>query len=79
MFGSAQADRYIEAFLDTLDLIAEFPHMARPRHDIEPPARVHTHRSHIIIHDIDERGGVLIVRIRQVLEDWRNLSGIAEP
>ena len=70
-----QADRYIDGLLDTLDLIAEFPDMARFRPEVDPPARVHTHQSHAIIYDIDERGDLLIIRIRHVLEDWRTSTG----
>lgn len=71
MFGPAQADRYIDGLLETLDLIAEFPEMSRLRTEIDPPMRVHPHQSHAIIYKIDERGDVLIVRIRHALEDWQ--------
>ena len=71
MFGQAQADRYIDGLLETLDLIAEFPEMSRLRTEIDPPMRVHPHQSHAIIYKIDERSDVLIVRIRHALEDWQ--------
>ena len=69
-FGLAQADRYIDGLLDTLDLIAAFPGVARLRNELMPPIRAFPHRSHIIFYDIDESGDVLIVRIRHAHEDW---------
>lgn len=70
MFGLAQADHYIDGLLDTLDLIAGFPGVARLRDEITPPVRAYPHVSHMILYDIDERGDVLVVRIRHAHENW---------
>ena len=70
-FGLAQADLYIDGLLDAMDLIADFPEVARFRMDYHPPARIYPHGSHIIIYDLDEAGSrVVIVRIRHGHEDW---------
>jgi toxin ParE1/3/4 len=78
-FGPAQADRYIDALLDVLDMIADFPEISRLRTEIEPPVRAYTHQSHVILYDFDANGDVMIVRIRHVLEDWQGLNGVGEP
>jgi toxin ParE1/3/4 len=74
-FGQRQADRYIDGLLDTLDLLADFPEMARVRDSLNPPARVHGHLRHVIVYDLLADEIVLIVRIRHALEDWQGLSG----
>ena len=69
-FGFAQADRYIEGLLGALDLIAEFPGAIRLRRELTPPVRAYPYKSHVILYDIDDRGDVLVVRIRHSHEDW---------
>ena len=75
MFGLSQADRYIDGLLGTLELIADFPEIARLRTGIDPPVRAWPYRSHVILYDLGEAGGVLIVRIRHGLEDWQGNLG----
>lgn len=75
MFGLSQADRYIDGLLETLELIADFPEIARLRTGIAPPVRGWPYRSHMILYDLGEDGGVLIVRIRHGLEDWQGNLG----
>jgi len=70
MFGLAQADRYIEGLLNTLDLIANFPGTARLRTELEPPIRAYPYKSHLVLYDIDAKGDVIVVRIRHGFEDW---------
>ena len=75
-FGLAQADGYIDALLEAMDLIADFPEIARLRMEYHPPARLYPHGSHVIVYDLDEAGGrVVIVRIRHGHEDWQGRSG----
>ena len=71
LFGLAQADRYIDGLLETLDVIADFPGIARARHELPKPARVYPYRSHVIVYDIDDsQSQVTVVRIRHGHEDW---------
>jgi len=74
LFGPRQADHYIDGLLDTLDMIAAFPRMARLREDVLPPVRAHAHQSHMILYDVDDHEDVLIIRIRHAHEDWQQLS-----
>lgn len=69
-FGFTQADQYINGLLDTLDLIAAFPGVARLRSELTPQIRAYPHRSHMIFYDVDDGGNVVIVRIRHAHEDW---------
>lgn len=78
-FGLGQADRYIDALLNVLDTITDFPEISRLRTEIDPPIRVYIHQSHVIMYDVDEKGDVLIVRIRHALEDWQGLGEAGEP
>lgn len=77
MFGLAQADRYIDELLNAIDLIAEFPLMARLRMEIAPPIRAHQYQSHVILYDVGDQDQVVIVRIRHALEDWQRVAGVA--
>nr|WP_295469886.1 type II toxin-antitoxin system RelE/ParE family toxin [Mesorhizobium sp.] len=68
-FGESQADDYIRDLRNVLDLIATNPRMARIRTEIDPPVRIHPHRSHMIVYR-DQIVGVLILRIRHARENW---------
>jgi toxin ParE1/3/4 len=76
MFGPVQADRYIEGLLETLDRIADFPHIGIQRPEFGPTVRVHAHRSHVIVYRTEESGDVFIQRIRHGLEDWQARPGL---
>lgn len=70
LFGANQADRYHDELSAIFELIALNPEMARVRHELKPAVRVHPHRSHIVIYQIESDGSVLIVRVRHGREDW---------
>lgn len=68
-FGIPQAVSYHAKLEATFQLIADNPHMARERHEIRPPVRVHPCGAHMVIYEIDELG-VLILRVRHHRENW---------
>lgn len=68
--GIVQADKYYDELIGALDLLGRHPEMARIRFEIDPPVRVHPHKEHIIIYDIEDDGDVFIVRVRNRREDW---------
>lgn len=70
LFGEAQALSYHQQLFDMFELIAANPHMARERHEITPPVRVHPFKAHLIIYVLAEPDDVVIVRIRHGHEDW---------
>lgn len=70
LFGETQAWSYHLQLFDMFELIAANPQMARERHEITPPVRVHPFKSHLIIYVVTEGSDVLIVRIRHGHEDW---------
>lgn len=70
LFGPAQARRYHDELFAILDLIASNPRMARERHEISPPMRIHPFKAHLVVCRIEEDGDILIVRIRHGHEDW---------
>jgi toxin ParE1/3/4 len=63
--------RYQDLLEQAFDLIAEFPLVARERSEMNPPARVHPVKSHIVVYLIDDKGP-LILRIRHGAEDWQS-------
>lgn len=68
-FGERQANDYIRDLVRIFELIGANPRMARLRYEVVPPARVHPHRSHLIIYEeIDDL--VVILRIRHARENW---------
>lgn len=76
VFGSAQADMYIEGLLAALDLLADYPRLGQAEEELGPTARRHAYRSHVILYRTDGDADVRIQRIRHGREDWRkNLTG----
>lgn len=69
LFGPAQARQYHDDLFAILELIAANPRMARERHELSPPMRIHPFKAHLVIYRIEE-DGVLIVRVRHGHEDW---------
>ncbi len=39
--GKAQADRYYDGLIARLEFLADAPRIARERHDLKPPLRIH--------------------------------------
>ena len=70
MFGPLQAKRYHSDLFNTLDLIAKNPQMAREREEISPPVRIHPFKAHLIIYQIEQKGAIFVIRIRNAFEDW---------
>ena len=70
MFGPLQADAYHAALGSCFELLAANPRMARERHELSPPVRVHPFKAHLVIYSVVEDGEVLIVRVRHGHEDW---------
>ncbi len=70
LFGSAQARRYHDELFAIFDLIGSNPRMARERHELSPPMRIHPFRAHLVVYQIEDDGDVLIVRVRHGHEDW---------
>ena|SRR5690242_17690182 len=61
-FGDAQAERYYESLWTCFRLIADNPHLGRPRSEFQPPARSHHHKNHVIFYDVyDDR--IVIIRV----------------
>jgi toxin ParE1/3/4 len=70
LFGRAQARKYHDELFAVFDLIAANPRMARERHELTPPIRVHAFKAHLVLYVIEEDGGILVVRVRHGHEDW---------
>ena len=69
-FGRAHAQRYHDELFETLALIALHPEMARERHEIRPPVRIHPFKAHLIVYIVGEDGVVFVIRVRHGHEDW---------
>ncbi|MDY6962600.1 MAG: type II toxin-antitoxin system RelE/ParE family toxin [Pseudomonadota bacterium] len=69
-FGSPVAKRYHDELFAVLELIAENPRLARERHEISPPVRIHPFKAHLVVYRINEDGTVFVIRIRHGHEDW---------
>jgi toxin ParE1/3/4 len=70
LFGPAQARKYHDQLFDVFDLIAANPRIARERHELSPPMRIHPFKAHLIVYRIDDDGDIFIVRVRHGQEDW---------
>ena len=69
-FGPIQAERYQDALEQAFDLIAEFPLVVRERPELNPPARVHPVKSHVVVYIVIDEGP-LILRVRHGAEEWQ--------
>ena len=69
-FGEPVALAYHRQIHGIFDMLAQFPQIARERHDVAPPVRIHPVGSHLVVYTVESDGSVLIVRIRHAHEDW---------
>ena len=70
IFGAPVAKQYHDELFALLELIATNPRMARERHEISPPVRIHPFKAHLVVYRIIEEGSILVIRIRHGHEDW---------
>lgn len=62
-FGRKQTEGYLESVYAAFRMIADFPYANREYAEFEPPLRVYSHRSHLILYLVDD-GLLSIIRIR---------------
>jgi toxin ParE1/3/4 len=74
IFGLAQAQKYHRELYEIFELISLNSRMARERHELLPPLRIHRFRAHLVVYGVGADDDVLIVRVRHAHEDWVNES-----
>lgn len=70
IFGAQVAKQYHDDLFALLELIAINPRMARKRHEISPPVRIHPFKAHLVVYRIIEDVSIFVIRIRHGHEDW---------
>ena len=70
-FGKSQAAKYHLYLESVFETIAANPRIARERPELQPPMRVHSCGSHIVLYLVEASNDVLIVRVRHHREDWK--------
>jgi toxin ParE1/3/4 len=65
-----QADAYVDELSHVFEVIAAMPAMARERYEFDPPVRIHTHQSHLIIYTVSD-DHIKILRLLGGKQDWR--------
>jgi toxin ParE1/3/4 len=70
MFGLEQARKYHQELFAVFRLISLNPRMARERHELSPPLRIHRFRAHLVVYRVDADDEIFIVRVRHGHEDW---------
>jgi toxin ParE1/3/4 len=68
-FATVQAERYFAELLKCFDALSDRPLIARERPELQPPVRVHFHKSHAIAYILDPEG-ILIVCVLDGRQDW---------
>jgi len=72
-FNSDTARRVVEAILDHVDSILEFPHAGRARDDIRPGLRTTTHSKRTLIaYEVDESSDEIAVNILGIFAGGQN-------
>lgn len=71
-FGRSRADKYIRDLNSILTLLSENPHLARVRHEITPPVRVHPFNAHVIVYTLNETNVPLILGVKSSKSAWIN-------
>jgi toxin ParE1/3/4 len=69
-FGPQVAKRYHDELFAIFELIASNPRIARERHEISPPVRIHPLKAHLVVYQINYDGSIFVIRIRHAHEDW---------
>ena len=64
-----QAETYIRAIADDMDLLVRHPEIARERTEIRTPVRLYRSGSHLIIYRI-EAGWLQVLRIVHARQNW---------
>lgn len=67
-----QALSYLESLKAAVDLLAEFPEMARRRAEFTPAVRLHPVREHIVVYRVEDNA-LEIIRILHSRSNWSAL------
>jgi len=70
-FGLPQAEHYHNQIARSFRFPADNPMAPHERVEIEPPVRIHPVGSHLFVHQVDDHGDVLVIRVRHGHEDWQ--------
>jgi toxin ParE1/3/4 len=70
IFGMTQADTYHDGLTAAFAFLAEYPHAARLREEIDPPVRAYPYKAHLIVYELDAKDAPVILRARHGREDW---------
>ncbi|MDM9649321.1 type II toxin-antitoxin system RelE/ParE family toxin [Rhizobium sp. S163] len=70
IFGALVARQYHDELFALLEIIASNPRIARERHEISPPVRIHPFKAHLVVYRVDVDGSIFVIRIRHGHEDW---------
>jgi toxin ParE1/3/4 len=68
-WSAGQADIYIRALADDMDLLVRHPEIARERQEIRPPVRLYRSGSHLIVYRIED-GWLDVLRIVHSRQNW---------
>lgn len=72
-----QADKHIDELVRVLELIATMPTLAGERSEFEPPVRIHTYQSHLVVYTI-AKDHVVIPRLLGGRQDWVSILKAAD-
>lgn len=71
-FGVAQAERYQDGLFAAFQMLANNPLMARERHELTPPVRIHPYQAHLIVY-IEDGSSILVIRVLHGRQDWESI------
>ncbi len=73
-WSPAQAESYVRGIAETFAMLLRHPEIAREYTEIDPPVRLHPHRSHLIVYRI-EADCLAVIRILHTRQHWQSLLG----
>lgn len=68
-WSARQADRYLDDLVRVFEMIAAVPTLAREHREFDPPVRIHSYQSHLIIY-MQDGEHVAILRLLSGRQDW---------
>ncbi|MGR6465677.1 type II toxin-antitoxin system RelE/ParE family toxin [Rhizobium sp. PAMB 3182] len=77
-WSADQADAHIDELVGVFGLVVDTPGLGRLYREIEPPAHIHVHKSHLIVY-LPEPDTITVLRVLGGRQNWQAILKAIEP